>query len=183
MTKKRRQILITSISVLCVVTVLCFAFWFFPLPRFVSFQNSQDEVVRTSTDDFLPRPDEIVCRVEGKIIQLKSAEIDDVYSAFGRLMSEYEYTDEVATSYSELTRIRFQLENPSMEFRYHQRHEYVGDQILPYRTFEYDAILMIFWSGAMIVVPYRGLSYEGIGLPCLQFYNGTFEFKNFLQEL
>ena len=185
MTKRKKRILIVVITVVLLIAILLLYFWT-PNVRYWTF--GQDSV-ETQVDEFLPRPDAIVYKVDGVRKWLNDEEIDAVYTKFMAIMETYECTDEVALAYAKRYVIEMQSKNPWIEFRYKKRYQYRGDQILPGESFEYDGILLILkCENPMVVIPCLGFTYVNIGFPILRFHDGerfydaTSQFVEFLKE-
>ncbi|MBQ9098595.1 MAG: hypothetical protein IJY50_04105 [Clostridia bacterium] len=179
MTKAKKKILKISISISCVVLALFSVFWFFPHCRHWNFKKDP-----ISLNVFLPYPDSIVCRIDGKNNWLNEEEREKLYEQFAILLDGYEDYSGLKTPFSGWTLKGMQLRKDYIEFRYDQRQKYTGSAF-SHRAFEYDACLIIFNGGNLIVVPYLGCTYRGtIGFRCLSFENTYYvDFENYVMKM
>ena len=154
MTKRKKCLLITGISVLCLLAILFSLFWFVPYRRHWTFQKTPIE-----TDVFLPKPDEIVCIIDGETVWLNEEQIATVHAQLLQtvpLAMGKEYYHDGGS----LTRER-RSENfahTCLELRYKQRHTFVGNEY--YNGFQFDAVFLSIHGYFLVVIPYLDVSYR-----------------------
>ena len=180
MTKRKKRILIVSVSFLSAFVLLFSAFWFIPYPRYLNFNK---DVARS--DIFLPRPDSVVRMVDGKASYLTEEQIDVMYQAFEKMMADFWYNDSITSHYPEWDKFRYQLNEFCLEFRYNQRQEYTGGEIVTNETIQYDAVLLVFREGftrGFHPFLYKNGTYSkptsAYAYVSVCFHNGTDEFRS-----
>ena len=138
---------------------------------------SNTEEVRTEI--FLDKPDSAICITNGKEKQLSGDSLEEVYNAFMRLMNTLGQSDTLKTPFQSKRINEWKKEYTCFEFRYSQRHNYVGSlsdrgNMFSWGELKFDAFLFIYYSGGLIAVPYLDNGYVGI--------NNLFLFLNFPEE-
>ena len=119
------------------------------------------------TETFAEKPEHIMSIKNGKEKSLKQEEIDFVCSAFEKLYAAFEGTSSIKGPFSKRNISKWKETVFCLEFRYDQRRKFTGelkddDNRFSWGDLQYDALLLIFWSGAVIAVPYRGSSYRDV---------------------
>ncbi len=119
------------------------------------------------TEIFAEKPEHIMSIKNGKEKSLKQEEIDSVYSAFEKLFAAFEETATIKMGFMKSEVRKMKETTFCLEFRYDQRRKFTGelkddDNRFSWGDLQYDALLLIFWSGAVIAVPYRGSSYRDV---------------------
>ncbi len=119
------------------------------------------------TETFAEKPEQIMSIKNGKEKSLKQEEIDSVYSAFEKLSATLEGTSSIKGPFSKRNISKWKETVFCLEFRYDQRRKFTGELKDNYNRFtwgnlQYDALLLVFWSGAVIAVPYRGSRYRDV---------------------
>ena len=154
MTKRKKRLWITSISVLCLCAILFSVFWFVPYRRHWTFRKTPIE-----TDVFLPEPDEIICIIDGEKVWLDEEQIATVHTQLLETvplaMGKEYYHD--GGSLTHLKRSD-NFDYTCLELRYKQRHTFVGNEY--YSGFQFDAVFLSLHGYFLVVIPYLGISYR-----------------------
>lgn len=135
---------------------------------------SNTEEIRTEV--FPDKPDSVICITNGKERQLPGDSLETVYNSFMNLIDSLEQTDTLKTPFQSKRVKEWKKEYTCFEFRYSQRHNYVGSlsdegNMFSWGELKFDAFLFIYYSGGLIAVPYLDNGYVGI--------NDLFLFLNF----
>lgn len=138
---------------------------------------SNTEEVRSEM--FLDKPDSVICITNGKEKQLSGDSLETVYNSFMNLMDSLGETSTLKTPFQSKHVNEWKKEYTCFEFRYSQRHNYVGtlsdeSSMFSWGKLKFDAFLFIYYSGGLIAVPYSDKNYVGI--------NNLFLFLTFPEE-
>lgn len=138
---------------------------------------SNTEEIRSEV--FLDKPDSVICITNGKEKQLSGDSLEAVYNSFMNLMDSLGETSTLKMPFQSKRVKEWKKECTCVEFRYTQRHNYVGTlsdsgSMFSWGELKFDAFLFIYYSGGLIAVPYSDKGYVGI--------NNLFLFLTFPEE-
>ena len=147
MTKRKRRILISILSVLLACVLLFVFVWFAPYGR---HKVTNTEVLKTEVR--VPPPDSVAVIRGGIAIEVSNEKRDQIYAAFMQAFAEQEMRTSRFLGPVGKDRIaKCVLFNVNIEFRYNQRRKYMYTK--------YDAILFSFDKGELIPIYFCGSQY------------------------
>lgn len=157
--------------------LLAACYFFVGCSSFSKHTVSNTKEIRTEV--FPDKPDSVICITNGKERQPPGDSLETIYNSFMNLIDSLEQTDTLKTPFQSKRVKEWKKEYTCFEFRYSQRHNYVGSlsdegNMFSWGELKFDAFLFIYYSGGLIAVPYLDNGYVGI--------NNLFLFLNFPEE-
>jgi len=173
---KRVNLLLLLLAVCCV---------FCGCSSFSKHKATNTEELRT--EKFLDKPEQIIHFAYGKETALSTDALDATYSAFTEMMGTLRNVSTLKTAFRASSVKEWKKDCTCFEFRYAQRRNYVGQlddgSLFTWGNLRFDAVLLVYYSGAIIAVPYIDGAYVGVNDLYLCLFFPETEINKFLSAV